>query len=1541
MNFNDNWRFIRETAGPIVNAEKPGFDDSSWRELNLPHDWSIELDFNPESPATHEGGFLDGGIGWYRKTFTIPSSLKNERIFINFDGVYMNSTTYINGYMMGTYPFGYNGFEYDITDQIKYDEENTIAVKVDNTQPSSRWYSGSGIYRNVKIEYKNPIHVARHGTFITTPDLENAISQGQANVNIETKVDNNSSENCEIKVKSCILDKQGEVITTVQSDIKTVTPGVDVLFKDQTIINNPTLWDIDQPYRYKLITEVIADGKTVDTHETPFGVRFFDFDANEGFSLNGKYMKLHGVCMHHDLGALGAATNARAVERQMEIMKEMGVNAIRVSHNPASPELLEACNNLGLLVVEESFDCWSLSKKQYDYGRFFNEWAEHDTKEMVHRGKNEPSIIMWSIGNEIYDTTSENGVKIAKNLVRWVKEIDTTRPTTIGEDKTRGDKVNITELDPHIKEIFDTVDLVGFNYSENNYQGYHDMHPEWKLYGAETSSATRSRGVYTHPYDYNSGTTYDDLQQSSYDNDYVAWGRTAEDAWKADRDLKHIAGQFIWTGFDYIGEPTPYYDTFPAKSSYFGAVDTAGFPKDIFYYYQSQWTKEPMVHLLPHWNWDEGETVRVLAYTNMPEVELILNGKSIGTRKYQSKTTSWGASYYETENGQTYLEWDVPFEAGTLEAIARDDNGTIIAKDKVITAGKPHAIKLTADRRVIDADGHDVSFVTIEVVDKEGFTVPTADHLINFDLSGAGTLAGVDNGDGASIERYKDNHRTLFNGKALAILKAEKHAGEIILEASSVGLKSDRLTVFTHHTSDANTTEIVGVEAVELVTDLNQEPELPETVTAFYNDGSEKAVKVSWNRTHSESYSRVGKFDIEGQINKSDVKAKAVITVKDVIAIKPFSTVVKPGKEPKLPTEVTLFYSDGTTVKSPVSWDHIPTEELIQTGQLTTYGHAEKTSIRPEAHIRVSKDEQANATAKLNSVMINGELLADFDSHTTHYDITLPYGSSVPMIEARATDHATTVSLAPLTLPGVAVLIVTSEDQQTEKKYALNIRTEEPALIAAELVVEATNITEDDTVEIRVNGKFEDGRQVDITKAAVIDYNYDEEKVKIDNHILFAYNEGNVSVYATVTYRGVTINSPETHFIVARNPVEKHLESLESVTIITNQKETPTLPEKVIAHYDNGLPREIIVEWDNIGPGSLQEVGAFIVHGSVVGTDLKAEAKIIIKGVVAVEEITLAILVNQTPELPKTVNVFYSDGSEESNLVKWDQIDLDIVRQVGSFTLNGVLEGLNLQTIAHVRVTDQIGKQQNVGRAKNGYNYPKAYASFTNCQTDSKDQVEAIHDDVISYKDEPHNRWTNWQPGESRERDWVAITFGDYGPEAYFVDQVEIHWFENDHVSFPEDVTIQYKSGDEWIDVQNLTTDFITPQVEKANTYRFDMIKTTDIRLNMIAQTDKAIGITEMKVFSKWPIVHTEPVLTEILHEGNNIIDQFEKVGENFITTIEVSDPTTLPRIEAYGENNTNITTIPAQAAPSTTRVIAKAEDGKKVTEYHINFIVK
>ena len=1693
INFNDDWRFQRETSGKIAGAENPTFDDSSWRQLNLPHDWSIELDFNPKSLATHEAGYLDGGIGWYRKTFTVPSTMEGKQISIDFDGVYMDSTAYLNGESIGTFPFGYNAFSYDISDKLYTDgRENVLVVKVNNTQPSSRWYSGSGIYRNVHLTVTEPIHVARYGTFVTTPDLETAYAQGKANVNIETKVNNESGESAEIKVKSTIYDADGKSVSTMESEAKTGKDGKVTQFEDNMVIDNPELWSTDNPYRYKLVTEVVVDKKIVDQYETPFGVRYFEFDANEGFTLNGEYMKLHGVSMHHDLGALGAATNARAVERQMQIMKDMGVNSIRVTHNPASPELLEAANNLGLLVVEEAFDSWNQSKKTYDYSRFFSSWAEHDIKEMVDRGKNEPSIIMWSIGNEIYDTNNASGVTTAKNLVRWVKEIDMTRPTTIGEDKTRGDKVNVTPINSFIKEIFDAVDIVGLNYSENNYDGYHKQNPDWKMYGAETSSATRSRGVYTHPYTYNQSTKYADLQQSSYDNDYVGWGRTAEDAWKYDRDLKHIAGQYIWTGFDYIGEPTPYYNEFPAKSSYFGAVDTAGFEKDIFYYYQSQWTKEPMVHLLPHWNWEDQESVRVLSYTNAHKVELFLNGKSIGERSYENKKTSWGASYKETAAGKTYLEWAVPFESGTLEAVAKDENGNVVARDKVVTAGKPAAVRLTADRQVIDADDADLSFITVDIVDSEGNLVPTADNLVHFNVSGNGELAGVDNGNASSIERYKDNKRQAFSGKALAILQSDKQSGEITLSASATGLSGDSIRVFTVPSSDSGTDTLAGLEMVNVTVDINEAPKLPSTISAYYSDSSVKKKDVEWEDIDPALYSKVGTFTVEGTIEGLSVKAKALVTVRDIVAVKSYSTATKVGVSPMLPKEVALLFSDETTKNVNVTWDNIPKKKLEEEGSFVVEGSVAETKIKAEAHIRVTDESEMvnimlqkkgsifpqleatftgngddlyhindgiknydnnpknrwtswngntprdegdaitvdfgkrynidnldlfsftdngtvvpgsvtvqywtgtswedvenlthpspyvvkknklgfdpvmtdklkfhmtpsekskflaltevevyaeqiaiGAKAELKSIAIDGEALADFDPSNLDYELTLAYGSAPPKVTAVGTDNASVTILPALNSPGISKIYVTSEDGLTSAEYIIRMQTDEPKLLSAEIVAESTDIMEDDVVDLKVMGKLESGEVIELTSAEPT-YEFDNKIIKIEKHKLYALKEGKAKVKSTITFEGVTVTTPEIAFTIVKNPTEKYIESLVPISVNTDKGVEPLLPKTVKAHYNRGIAEDVPVVWDDIGANRYKELGEFTVTGKVEGTTIRAEAKIIVKGALAVERVTMAVLKGKTPELPKEVTVYFSDGTEQMTAVNWGDIPLENIETIGVFELEGSLKGTNMKAKAKIRVTDEVGGEQNISRAKNGYEYPKAEASFTNREPTSNDRIEAINDDVISYEEQPHNRWTNWQK-ESRLSDWVSVTFGDFEPEEYAVDNVEIHWFGDHGTSYPKSLKIQYKSADGWVDVTNLQSNPGSPTLKAANLYTFDAVKTSAIRVDMTAQKGMGLAITELKIVSKWPKANTAAMVSDIKLDGESILDKFNRTDGNYEYSVEVSDLEAIPEITATGEDNTGISIVPSVTVPSTAKVIAKSEDGKQVETYNIHFIL-
>jgi len=756
--FDADWRFH---LGDTTGAQASTFDDSSWTGLRVPHDWSISLPFNQNSPAGSGGGYLDGGVGWYRKSFELPISSSGRRIFVQFDGVYMDSTVWLNGTQICARPYGYSSFECELTPNAKLGATNTLAVRVNNTLPSSRWYSGSGIYRHVWLKTVNPVRVAYTGTRITTPQ----ISATSATVNVAVSVQNGAATDQTVTVASSLRDAAGIEIAQATSPPKVIAAGKSADVTQSATVSNPKLWSTTSPTLYSVVTTVSVNDAVGDSYTTPFGIRSFAFDANTGFSLNGKKMKINGVCLHHDLGSLGAAVNTRAIEKRLQLLKEMGVNAVRTSHNPPAPELLDLADRLGFLVMDEAFDVWYGSKTAHDYSRFFKQWATTDITDMVARDLNHPSIIIWSIGNEIPQAADETA---AQQLITAVRSKDQTRVIAqafaswaFGEG-TAG-----------------LEDIVGINYAADLYDSLHKSHPTWKLFASESSSAFRSRGIYNN----------NNTQATSYDTNVAGWGASSEKSWTDVNTRAWVAGEFIWTGVDYIGEPTPY--EWPAKSSYFGAIDTANFPKDIFYFYQSRWNYDgpPMVHIVPmDWtSWTTGKSVQVFVYSNADSVELFLNGSSLG-----SKVVDPVAGHANSG----HLLWSVPFAAGTLQAKATK-NGELVATDIVQSAGAPANLALKVDRAAIDADGRDLAFVEIDVTDAQGVLVPQASNKIDFVLEGPGTLVGVDNGDPISHESYKANFRSAFSGKALAIVQSSTMPGTITLRATSGSLKGGSVAITT------------------------------------------------------------------------------------------------------------------------------------------------------------------------------------------------------------------------------------------------------------------------------------------------------------------------------------------------------------------------------------------------------------------------------------------------------------------------------------------------------------------------------------------------------------------------------------------------------------------------------------------------------------------------------------------------------------------------------------------------------------------------
>jgi len=756
VNFDANWKFH---LGDITGAEKASYPDQKWRELNLPHDWSIEGSFRPDNPSGHQGGLLPGGIGWYRKKFSL-TNITAKKFFIGFDGVYKNSTIYINGNELGTRPYGYATFQYDMTPYIQ-EGENVLVVKVDNSkQPDSRWYTGAGIYRHVWLISSSSVYVDQWGTFVTTPQ----VSAQEATVNVVTTIINDTKEKANLKISSSILDDSGKEVTAQTQAGKTGANGKLVLNTSIKVIS-PKLWDVENPNLYRLITKVYQGKDLKDTYTTTFGIRYIAFKADSGFYLNGKNVKILGVCNHHDLGSLGSALNDRALQRQLELLKTMGCNAIRCSHNLMAPELLEMCDRMGFLVMDETFDSWYIGKDAAPFGfqNYFKDWHEREITDMVLRDRNHPSVIFWSIGNEIKEQWfpgSTNGGEIARELVATIKKYDTTRFTTSAFNFIR---------DAEKKGMTAAVDVVGFNYTIDAYDEIRQKHPDWFYLASETTSQFDSRGVYHFTLD-TIVKTFPDCQTSAFDD--AGGGTTHEEAWLAVKNRPWMSGLYIWTGFDYMGEPAPYEKL--AVSSYFGIFDLCGFAKDSYYFYKSQWTKEPMVHLLPHWNWSEGQLIDVVAYTNCDEVKLYLNNQPFSTKKI-------------SETKKLSLRWKIPFKAGTLKAEAYK-NGKLVATDIVKTAGDAAKIELSADRNTINADGKDLSFITVKITDENGTLVPNADNLVHFELEGEGEIVGVGNGNAMSLEPAKGKERRAFSGMCQVIIQGAGKAGNIKLRASSLGL---------------------------------------------------------------------------------------------------------------------------------------------------------------------------------------------------------------------------------------------------------------------------------------------------------------------------------------------------------------------------------------------------------------------------------------------------------------------------------------------------------------------------------------------------------------------------------------------------------------------------------------------------------------------------------------------------------------------------------------------------------------------------------
>ncbi|GEC72507.1 beta-galactosidase [Flavobacterium flevense] len=792
QNFNQGWLFKKDT---LKGAEITSYYDSNWRKLNLPHDWAIEGPFSIKNNA-RTGGLPIHGIAWYRKHFTIDSKNKNKQISIEFDGVMSNAKVYLNGQFVGERPYGYIGFELDLTPFIKFKQENVIAVRVAPEDLSARWYPGAGIYRNVYLKINDNIHIPQWGTYITTP----TVTDEKATVKIQTTVKNTSNNSIKAILETTLKNSNGEVVATQSQNISLA--GISEQKVNQEIeIKNPTKWDINAPNLYTAVSQIKINKVVVDEYESNFGIRTIKFDANNGFILNGKRVAIKGVCLHHDLGPLGAAVNFRATERQMQIMQAMGANALRTSHNPPSPEMLAVCDKLGIVVIVEAFDEWKMAKVPNGYNKYFDKWHEKDLRDMIKRDRNHPSVIMWSIGNEILEQAKNEGWELAKHLNDICHDEDITRPTTAGFNYYP---------EPFTNKLAYQIDVVGMNYWPADYKEIKEKNPNLIIYGSETSSQTSSRGVYHLPIEYTE--KHETNQVSSYDTTVgPPWAYAPDVEFDAQESNSFSLGEFIWTGIDYLGEPTPYggkdnatngywNSDWPSHSSYFAPVDLVGIPKDRYYLYQSQWTSEPMVHVLPHWNWKgkEGENIPVFSYTNCDEVELFVNGKSFGKRVKGKDFTEIPSEYHGFKRGmyksKYRLSWEVPYSPGSLKVVGYK-NGKIAAEKVIKTASSPYQVKLIADKTVLDESGNDLSYITVRIEDKEGNLCPIADNRVEFSIEGQGVLAGVGNGDATSLNSFQANSCNAFSGMCMLIVKSIDKRGEIKITASSNGLESNNITL--------------------------------------------------------------------------------------------------------------------------------------------------------------------------------------------------------------------------------------------------------------------------------------------------------------------------------------------------------------------------------------------------------------------------------------------------------------------------------------------------------------------------------------------------------------------------------------------------------------------------------------------------------------------------------------------------------------------------------------------------------------------------
>ncbi|KXT74362.1 Beta-galactosidase [Streptococcus gordonii] len=1233
---------------------------------------------------------------------------------------------------------------------------------------------------------------------------------------------------------------------------------------------------------------------------------------------------------------------------------------------------MQIAAELGLLVQEEAFDTWYGGKKPYDYGRFFekdathpeaqkgDKWSDYDLRTMVERGKNNPAIVMWSIGNEIGEANGDaHSLATVKRLVKVIKSVDKTRYVTMGADKFRfGDGSGGHE------KIADELDAVGFNYSEDNYKALRAKHPNWLIYGSETSSATRTRGSYFHPEQewVGSNQSWRNYEQSDYGNDRVGWGKTATASWTFDRDNAGYAGQFIWTGTDYIGEPTPWHNqnSTPVKSSYFGIVDTAGIPKNDYYLYQSQWVsakKKPMVHLLPHWNWEDQELadnvadaenkIPVRAYSNAASVELFLNNQSLGLKKFNKKETSDGRSYQEGANPQElYLEWKVAYQPGTLEAVARDDQGKEIARDKIVTAGQPAGVRLVKEEHAIAADGKDLTYIYYEIVDRDGNVVPTANNLVRFQLHGQGQLVGVDNGEQASRERYKEQAdgswiRKAFNGKGVAIVKSTDQVGKFTLTAHSDLLKSDQVTIFTGKNDQKDKT-VLGTEVPKVRTVLGQAPNLPATVPFVYSDGSRTEQPVTWSQA---DVSHSGIVTVKGESEGRQVEARV-----EVLAVERELPVIKrvaPGTDlSAVDKSVALALTDGSLEHYDVDkWEiapedknklSVPGSRIQMTGQLA--------GTKVSATLLVTDRE---AEAPVNpAVTLDGDSVTGLTSQKPVHYHSLTYGSQLPLVAATAENADVTVVQASVANGLRASIYVQPKDGGALQTYAVQFLEEAPKIERLSLQVEQANhLKEDQTVPLTVLAHYQDGTKTVLQADKVVFSTTGEGELAVRKGMLELHKPGIVTLKAE--YEGA---EGQVNLTIQANTENKTVQSVRPVSVVTDLHQEPNLPATVTVEYDKGFPKVHKVTWQAVAKEELDRYHTFEVVGKVEGIDQKAIAKVSVEGIIAVEEVSVTTPIAEAPHLPESVRTYHSNGQVSSAKVTWEPIAPNQYQKEGVFTVSGQVEGSALPTKLHVRVSAQTENGANISDQWTGSELPLAFASDSN----PSDLVSNVNDKVISYTDQPANRWTNWN---RREEDSVGVLFGDSGIlTKRSVDNLNVAFHEDHGVGAPKSYVIEYYVGQatptapknpsfveseehvfnddsNWKPVTNLKA----PDQLKAgemNHFNFDKVDTYAVRIRMVRADDKlGTSITEVQIFSK-QVAPAKQAQTRIQVAGQDLPNFNPDLTDYYLEAKNGK----ADAVTASVSNNGLATVVPSVREGDPVRVIIKAENGDILGEYRIHF---